>query len=341
MSGPPLLDVRNLRAWIPRGERPIKAVDGMTLTVEEGETLCLVGESGCGKSLTALAIMGLANAAKVEPGSEIRFEGRDLLSLSDREMDAVRGKEISMVFQEPMTALNPVYRVGDQIAEGIRLHTGASRRQARQDAVDILDRVGIPDPAQRARAYPHELSGGMRQRVVIGMAIACRPKLLIADEPTTALDVTVQAEILALLDELQADLGMAILHITHDLAVVAEVADRVAVAYAGRIVEIGHTQQLFSAPAHPYTTALLSAIPRVGVRSDVRLRTIPGVVPPADQWPLGCRFAPRCDRADEQCLAQYPEAVQIEEDHYGVCWHPGGAVADDSEPRMDGVMPRG
>jgi len=290
----PLLEVRDLRVGFPTGRGAIHPVDGVSFTLDRGRTLAVVGESGSGKSLTALALLRLVpSPGVIEPGSMVRLGDQVLTELDERAMRAVRGGRIGMVFQDPMTSLNPVFTAGDQIAEAVRAHRKVTAREARDRALALLEEVGMPAPERRLDEYPHQLSGGMRQRVMIAIALAAEPELLIADEPTTALDVTVQAQILELLDALRAKRGMAVLLITHDLGVVAGRADHVAVMYAGQIVESAPTTQLFAAPAHPYTQGLFASIPTLdGERG--RLTPIPGVVPPPDQWPTGCRFAPRC-----------------------------------------------
>ena len=285
----------------------MRAVDGVDLIVEQGRTLGLVGESGCGKTVTSLSVMRLIDApGQIEAGSKILFDGRDLAVADEDELRSVRGNEISMIFQEPMTSLNPVYTVGDQIAEAVRLHQGLGQRAALDRAVEMLKLVGIPSPERRVRDYPHQMSGGMRQRVMIAMALSCNPKLLIADEPTTALDVTIQAQILELMKELRDRLGMAIMLITHDLGVVAEMADDVAVMYAGRIVEKGPVEVIFRSPQHPYTEALLQSIPVLGMTQAEPLRVIRGMVPSPLRWPAGCRFATRCDYAFDRCQHEDP-----------------------------------
>jgi len=302
-----LLRVENLRTWFRTEAGVVRAVDGVDFQLQAGKTLGVVGESGSGKSVTALSVMRLIDRpGEILDGSRIDFDGRDLTALSDKEMEAVRGNEISMIFQEPMTSLNPVYTVGDQIAEAIQLHQDASRKEARDRAIEMLELVGIPEPARRAKDFPHQLSGGMRQRVMIGMALACGPKLIIADEPTTALDVTIQAQILDLMMELQDRLGMSILLITHDLGVVAETCDDVVVMYAGQVVEKGTAEAVFGAPQHPYTEALLQSIPVLGMSRHEPLRVIRGNVPSPLAWPRGCRFAPRCDLVFERCAEQPP-----------------------------------
>jgi oligopeptide/dipeptide ABC transporter ATP-binding protein len=302
-----LLQVENLRTWFRTEAGIVRAVDGVDFELQAGKTLGVVGESGSGKSVTALSVMRLIERpGEILDGSRIVFDGRDLTALSDKEMEAVRGNEISMIFQEPMTSLNPVYAVGDQIAEAIRLHQDASKKEASNRAIEMLELVGIPEAAKRARDFPHQLSGGMRQRVMIGMALACGPKLIIADEPTTALDVTIQAQILDLMMELQDRLGMSILLITHDLGVVAETCDDVVVMYAGRVVEKGTAEAVFGSPQHPYTEALLQSIPVLGMARHEPLRVIRGNVPSPLAWPRGCRFAPRCDLVFERCEEQPP-----------------------------------
>jgi len=305
----PLLRVRDLKTYFvtERGGGTARAVDGVSFDVFPGETLGLVGESGCGKTVTSLSVLRLVPEppGHIRPGSLIEFEGRSLLALRAPELRAIRGNEIAMIFQEPMTSLNPVFTVGDQIAEAAIVHQGLSRRAARARAIEMLRMVGIPDAEQRADDYPHQLSGGQRQRVMIAMALICHPKLLIADEPTTALDVTIQAQILELLERLQAELGMAVLLITHDLGVVAGVADRVVVMYAGQVVETAPTAELFAHRLHPYTEGLLASAPRLDAPRR-RLHAIPGQVPAATAWPSGCRFHPRCPYAWDRCAAQEP-----------------------------------
>jgi len=299
-----LLEVRNLQTYFPTRAGLVRAVDGVSFYLDRGELLGLVGESGCGKSMTALSIMRLvAPPGKIFRG-EIIFDGNDLLKLSNAEMRAVRGDDIAMIFQDPMTSLNPVFTVGEQIAEALRRHRNLSRKEAKKGAIEAMREVAIPDPATRAADYPHQLSGGMRQRVMIAMALACDPKLLIADEPTTALDVTIQAQILDLLNHLRKTRDLAILLITHDLGVVAEVADRVAVMYTGRIVEESPVDELFARPKHPYTEGLLRSVPKL-TEADVaraeRLQTIEGVVPKPTNLPPGCHFEPRCPYRMPRC----------------------------------------
>jgi peptide/nickel transport system ATP-binding protein len=284
-----------------------RAVDGVSLQVDHGETLALVGESGCGKSITALSVMGLvpSPSGRIAAGS-IRLEGQELVGLPDERLDRLRGDRMAMIFQEPMTSLNPVMTIGDQVAEALVLHRGLSKAEADRTALAVLEEVKIPSAARRFHDYPHQFSGGMRQRVMIAIALACEPALLLADEPTTALDVTIQAQVLGLLADLKARHGMAMLFITHNLGVVAQIADRVAVMYAGQIVEQGPVERIFAAPAHPYTRALFAAIPRMDVE-DQELAAIAGRVPPLDAMPAGCRFAPRCALARAGCEA--PQAL--------------------------------
>ena len=326
-DAPIVLEVDNLQTHFFTASGTIRAVNGVSYAVRAGETLGVVGESGCGKSVTSLSIMRLvASPPGRIVGGAIRLEGRNLLELSEAEMEQIRGNEISMIFQEPMTSLNPLYRVGDQIAEAIAVHRGVSRREARAEAIDMLRRVSIPEPERRAEAYPHQMSGGMRQRVMIAMALACNPKVLIADEPTTALDVTIQAQILDLMRDLQAKFGMAIILITHDMGVVAENADRVVVMYAGRKVEEAPVAELFERPAHPYTEGLLGSIPHLDEVSQSadgrrRLNEIKGLVPSLARLPPGCSFAPRCMYASDRCRSATPELAQIRPDHWVACWH--------------------
>jgi oligopeptide/dipeptide ABC transporter ATP-binding protein len=315
----PLLELQNLRTYFYTDAGVARAVDGVSLTVAAGETVGVVGESGCGKSVTALSILRLVRPpGRIEPDSAIRFEGHDLVTLPEREMQRLRGNRIAMVFQEPMTALNPVFTVGDQIAEVARIHAGMSRAEAWEKAVEMLRLVGIPAPEQRAGEYPHQLSGGMRQRVVIAMALVMNPALVIADEPTTALDVTIQAQILELMADLKRRLGTSILLITHDLGVVAENCSRVIVMYAGEVVEEASTVELFARAHHPYTEGLLGAMPRVGGERE-RLATIPGTVPPPTAWPAGCRFRERCQYAWDRCEREHPPLYQVGVSHVSRC----------------------
>ena len=325
--GNTVLEIDQLQTHFFTPSGVVRAVDGVSYTVRSGETLGVVGESGCGKSVTALSILRLvADPPGRIVGGTIRFAGTNLLELSESDMEGIRGNDISMIFQEPMTSLNPLLTVGRQIAEAIALHRRLSRRDAFNRAIDMLRRVHIPEAEKRAQAYPHQLSGGMRQRVMIAMAVSCNPKLLIADEPTTALDVTIQAQILDLMRELQETLGTAIVLITHDMGVVAENADRVVVMYAGRKVEEASAKDLFEQPGHPYTKGLLGSIPNVEVAAHTRsrrarLNEIKGMVPSLADLPQGCTFAPRCRLADQECRATYPPLQQYRPGHWVACWH--------------------
>jgi len=323
----PLLDIRGLTTAFAAqshghaggGSRGVaRAVDTVSLRVRQGETLAVVGESGCGKTVLALSVLGLIPdpPGRVIEGQAL-YRGRDLLAMDEAELQGVRGAHIAMIFQEPMTSLNPVFRVGEQIAEGYRLHKKTGRAEAAERAVEMLRQVGIPNPVERAQSYPHELSGGMRQRVMIAMALSCDPDLLFADEPTTALDVTIQAQILDLMRQLQTERGSGVLLITHDLGVVAETARRVAVMYAGQVVEEADAAALFAAPAHPYTRGLLASVPRLGVRRT--LAPIPGMVPGIFDLPEGCRFRPRCANAYASC-AKTPPLFAVESGHAARCW---------------------
>jgi oligopeptide transport system ATP-binding protein len=315
-----LLTVEDLKTYFYTEEGVVPAVDGVSFTVGRGETLGIVGESGCGKSVTALSIMRLIPnpPGKIIAG-EIIFEGEDLLKKSEPAMRRIRGNDISMIFQEPMTSLNPVYTVGDQVAEAIRLHQGLDKRRAFERAVDMLRAVGIPSPEKRARDYPHQMSGGMRQRVMIAMALSCNPKLLVADEPTTALDVTIQAQILDLMRKLKTETGAAIMLITHDLGVIADMAERVIVMYAGRVVEMSDVVSLFRKPLHPYTEGLLHSIPRLDGEPKSRLHVIPGTVPNPAHLPKGCRFASRCPYAQDICRVQDPQLEETEDGRFVAC----------------------
>ena len=325
-----LLEVEDLHTHFFTEEGVVRAVDGISFDVRERETLAVVGESGSGKSVSSLSILRLIPSppGRIVSGA-IRFRGRDLLRLSGEEMRRIRGKEISMIFQEPMTSLNPVYSCGEQIMEALVLHERLGRAAARVRTIELLRMVGIPSPEQRVDEYPHEMSGGMRQRVMIAMALACKPAILIADEPTTALDVTIQAQILELLKRLQGELGMAVLLITHDLGVVAETADRVVVMYAGQVVESCDVRALFRRTLHPYTAALLRSLPRIGSRD--RLRVIPGSVPNPAAFPPGCRFAPRCPVAEARCLEPVP-LTELEPGHRVRCVRASEIAAGRLEP---------
>jgi oligopeptide/dipeptide ABC transporter ATP-binding protein len=318
-----LIQVKNLRTsfFTPEGE--VRAIDGVSFEIAEGKTLGLVGESGCGKSVTSLSIMRLIQSPPGKiVGGEILYRGRDLFKLNNEEMRKIRGNEISMIFQEPMTSLNPVFTVGNQIGEAIRLHQGLGKKQTREKTIEMLRLVKIADPESRVDSYPHQLSGGMRQRVMIAMALSCNPSLLIADEPTTALDVTIQAQILELMKELQQKIGMALLLITHDLGVVAEQADEVAIMYAGKIVERTSAQTIFARPFHPYTVGLLNSLPGTGDQKKKRLDAIPGVVPSPLHLPSGCRFRDRCTRAAGLCADAEPQLVEKEQNHFVACHFP-------------------
>jgi len=335
-----LLEVRDLRTQFPTRSGLVRAVDGVSFNLDRGELLGLVGESGCGKSMTALSIMRLiAPPGKIVSG-EVIFDGKDLLKLSDAEMRQMRGDDIAMIFQDPMTSLNPVFTVGEQIAEALRLHRKLSRRDAREATVDAMREVSIPDPSRRVDDYPHQLSGGMRQRVMIAMALACNPKLLIADEPTTALDVTIQAQILELLNELRLQRELAVLLITHDLGVVAEVADRVAVMYTGRIVEQSDVEELFQRPKHPYTEGLLRSVPKLTtaeVAKKERLETIEGTVPSPTDLPPGCHFAPRCYHRMPRCTAEEIPLYELEHEVKVRCvlYDLAAAVTADHQSEQD------
>jgi len=302
-----LLDIKGLTVELPLRGRQVRAVDGLDLTLEAGEVLGVVGESGSGKTLTALAVMGLVAAPLRTSGGRVLFDGSDLAALDPARRRALTGSRLAMVFQEPSTSLNPTMSVGSQVEEVLRAHSDLAKRARRERAVALLDAVGIPDAPRRHRAYPHQLSGGMKQRAMIAMAIACDPDLLIADEPTTALDVTIQAQILELLTTLQRERGMAMMLITHDLGVVAQTADRIAVMYAGQVVEEGRLNSVFSAPRHPYTAALIASVPDEAAPASRRLPAISGMVPALDRLPGGCRFHPRCPHADERCRQEPPE----------------------------------
>jgi oligopeptide/dipeptide ABC transporter ATP-binding protein len=325
--GAAVLEIDDLRTHFFTQAGVVRAVDGVSYAVRAGETLGVVGESGCGKSVTALSVLRLvADPPGRIVGGKIRFGGANLLDLSENEMEGIRGNEISMIFQEPMTSLNPLLTVGRQISEAITVHQGVSARGAMNKAVEMLRRVSIPEPERRVHAYPHQLSGGMRQRVMIAMALSCNPKVLIADEPTTALDVTIQAQILELMRELQETFGTAIILITHDMGVVAENADRVVVMYAGRKVEEASARTLFEQPGHPYTRGLLDSIPKLDVVAHedarrIRLNEIEGMVPSLHNLPEGCTFAPRCEFATDQCRAAYPPLLQHRPGHVIACWH--------------------
>lgn len=322
-AGRPLLEIDGLKTYFHTDEGVARAVDGVTYSIQPGETLGVVGESGSGKSVTALSVLRLLPMPPGRfEGGEIRFRGEDLTKVSEARMREIRGNDIAMIFQEPMTALNPVFTVGDQIGETVKLHQGLDDEGARRRALEMLRRVGIPAPEKRIDEYPHQLSGGMRQRVMIAIAMACDPDLLIADEPTTALDVTIQAQILDLIRELQEEAGMSVLLITHDLGVVAETAHRVAVMYAGRVVEYAAAEELFARPRHPYTIGLLQSLPDLAVHGE-RLTAIPGMVPSATRFPSGCRFRTRCPLATDVCAAEVPALEPLDGDpaHTVACHH--------------------
>jgi len=330
-TGLPLLRVENLQTHFHTRDGIVRAVDGVSFEVMPGETLAIVGESGCGKSVTSMSILRLLPMppARIAAG-RIEFDGRNLLELSEAEMRQVRGNAISMIFQEPMTSLNPVLTVGRQIAEALVLHRGLSQKEATARAIEMLRKVHIPEAERRITQYPHELSGGMRQRVMIAMALACGPRLLIADEPTTALDVTIQAQILELMRELHRETGAAIILITHDLGVVAEMAQRVVVMYAGRKVEEAPIEELFERPRHPYTRGLLGSMPHLGDsvnETGKRLVEIPGMVPSLKEQTAGCLFAPRCTNAGERCTREAPPLERHAPGHWAACWHPVAAPA--------------
>jgi oligopeptide/dipeptide ABC transporter ATP-binding protein len=342
-----LLEVQGLSISFDASGTPVFPVDDVSFSITPGEVRALVGESGCGKTLTSLAILGLLPpGARIAAGA-IRFDNRDLLQCSRETLNAVRGNQIAMVFQEPMTSLNPLLSIGEQIAEPLRLHRRLSRRSASEQSLELLRRVGIPDPRQRIREYPHQMSGGMRQRVMIAAALACEPQLLIADEPTTALDVTIQAQVLDLLRELRERSGMAVLFVTHDLSLVAQLAHSVSVMYAGRIVEQAPTNRVLFAPQHPYTRALLRSVPSLHLVPDAaspaparrqRLPVIPGEVPAPHRRPGGCAFHPRCDagRDDPTCQSTVPTLSASGPDHHCACWHPGATAGDTPPPPRTG-----
>lgn len=320
--GEALLEVRNLRTHFYTDDGVVPAVDGVSFSLGVGETMGIVGESGCGKSVTSLSVMRLIPnpPGRIVEG-DIVFQGENLLNKSEAQMRHVRGNDIAMIFQEPMTSLNPVFTAGDQIIEAIMIHQKAGKREARSKAIDMLRLVGIPSPERRIDDYPHQMSGGMRQRVMIAMALSCNPKLLIADEPTTALDVTIQAQILSLMLKIRQDLGTAIMLITHDLGVIAETVEKVAVMYAGKIVESADVVSVFRAPLHPYTSGLLGSIPRLNEDCE-RLHVIEGVVPNPFNMPIGCRFCPRCAYAERICMEQEPQLVDVGNGHQVSCWKP-------------------
>ena len=316
-----VLEVKNLATYFHTHDGVVKAVDGISYHIEEGETLGMVGESGCGKSVSALSVMRLVAdpPGRIEKG-EVIFEGRDLLGLSESEMRAVRGNRIAMVFQEPMTSLNPVLSIERQLTETLELHLNMSKGQAKSRAVELLEMVGIPDPDRRVKDYPHQMSGGMRQRVMIAMAISCNPRLIIADEPTTALDVTIQAQILELMQSLSKELGTALLIITHNLGVIARYASRVLVMYAGRIIETGGSHAIYGDPRHPYTLGLLNSVPRLDEELGTKLQVIEGLPPELIDMPERCIFAPRCRYVIDRCVNEYPPLAPVDDGHDSACW---------------------
>lgn len=316
----PLLEVRDLKTYFFTDGGAVPAVDGVSLTLNRGKTIGIVGESGCGKTVMSLSIMRLIASPGRITGGQILFDGEDLATASDSEMCKIRGNEIAMIFQEPMSSLNPVHRAGAQVTEAVRLHQGLDRESARRKALEMFELVNIPEPERRLDAFPHQLSGGLRQRVMIAMALSCQPKLLIADEPSTALDVTVQAQILKLLMELQKQNQMAIMLITHDLGVVAEMADDVCVMYTGKVVEYGDVWRVFERPLHPYTNGLYRSLPLLTNEERKRLYAIRGVVPNLLKMPAGCAFAPRCDQAETICHREPPPLVEVEQGHSVRCW---------------------
>jgi peptide/nickel transport system ATP-binding protein len=334
----PLLEVKDLRTEIRLKRSTVHALDGVTFSVETGQTLGIVGESGCGKTMTAMSIMQLLPNGGSVVGGEVLLDGRNLLSLNDNEMSKVRGNDIGMIFQDPMTSLNPTMTVGKQISESVRIHRGVGKKEAHERAVEVLSLVGMPSPRQRAVDYPHQLSGGMRQRAMIAMALANEPKLLIADEPTTALDVTVQKQILELIDDLKSRLGMAVILVTHDLGVIAGKADKVAVMYAGRVAETTSTETLYRNPRHPYTEALFRSLPERGAESGAKLYSIPGLPPDLTRPPTGCRFAARCEYAQARCREEDPQLTGETSAHQFACFFPVGAV-EASAKRVPVTMP--
>lgn len=330
----PLLDVKNLHTYFETKKGTVKAVNGVTFSVESGKTLGIVGESGSGKSVSAMSIIQLLDGNGYVDKGEITFDDKNLLSMNKREINKIRGNEISVIFQEPMTSLNPVFTVERQVGEPLRVHQGMSKKEAADKVVELLDLVKIPNPKSVAKQYPHQLSGGMRQRVMIAMALACRPKLLIADEPTTALDVTIQAQILKLMNDLKDETGTSILFITHDLGVINEMADEVAVLYCGQAVEKAAAKTIFgesSKYSHPYTEGLIVSIPRLDTPADQRLEAIKGSVPHPLNLPKGCKFEPRCKYATEKCKEKQPDLLEVEKDHFIRCYYPVKGVRSDGE----------
>jgi peptide/nickel transport system ATP-binding protein len=333
----PVLEISELKTYIRQRKGVVHAVDGISLTIEQGETVGLVGESGCGKSMTAMSVMKLLPNGGYIAGGTVKLDGRDLVPLDDDEMRKIRGNDIAVIFQDPMTSLNPTMTIGNQIAETLRIHRGWRSSQAMARAEEVLRVVGMPRPTERLQQYPHQLSGGLRQRVMIAMALACEPKLLIADEPTTALDVTIQAQILSLLDSLKREFKMAILLITHDMGVIAGRADRVCVMYAGKIVEEAGIDELFAQVRHPYTEALLQSIPKVDQDQSQALYSIPGIPPDLTNPPSGCRFHPRCRYATTECKGLEPSLDGDDSEHVYACYHPVGGARPSRAVRQIGV----
>ena len=318
----PLLEVKNLEVAFFTKDGVVRAVNGISYTLDQGDTLGLVGESGCGKSVSVLSMLRLLPEPPARiMGGQVLLEGRNLFQMKPRDMHAIRGSKIAMIFQDPMTSLNPVMNIGGQIAEAMQVNLGLGRRESLHRSAELLERVGIPNAADRLRDYPHQFSGGMRQRVMIAMAVSCRPELLIADEPTTALDVTIQAQIVDLVRELQEELDMTVIWITHDLGVIARVAKRINVMYAGYIVESGPIKRIFANPSHPYTIGLLSSVPRMDMTGDQDLSYVDGSPPDMIRLPPGCPFWPRCAYRTEECLSERPELVLVEGDHLTACWN--------------------
>ena len=320
------LEVRDLELWFDNDRSSVKIQNSISFDIYKGEALGIVGESGCGKSVTSLSVMRLLQSPPARVTGSVLLQGKDLLKISERQMQSIRGNRISMIFQEPMTSLNPVFTIGNQLIETFMQHQGLSRSEAWKKGVEMLKMVRIPLPEQRMKEFPYQLSGGMRQRVMIAMALACRPELLIADEPTTALDVTIQAQVLDLMRDLQKEMGTSIAFITHDLGVVSEMCDRVLVLYCGEVVEEADAELLFGDPKHPYTLGLMSTLPKFGVKG--RLETIPGVVPPAGKFPEGCAFAPRCRFATERCRAEKPKLFTLDDGHKVRCHRYGKEAAE-------------
>jgi len=335
-SNGPILAIRDLRTYFRTDDGIVKAVDGVTFDLQPGETLGIVGESGSGKTVTCLSAMRLIpQPPGYFPSGQILFGRQDLLQISERELSSVRGNRMSMIFQDPMTSLNPFLKISRQLTEVLEVHKGAGRNEARRRSIEMLGRVGIPDPERRIDQYPHQFSGGMRQRVMIAMALLCEPRLLIADEPTTALDVTIQAQILDLVRDLKRDFHTSVILITHDLGVVAGTTDRIVVMYAGRIVEEGPTADVFARPQHPYTQGLLRSVPRLDEARHEELQAIPGLPPDLSALPAGCPFHPRCDRVVERCRIEFPPEVQVAAGHSAACWEVEGQASEPTEAKND------